>query len=270
MADVRGTDLSMMNPALLRGASSLPGGDRVLLLSVIRYPVSIQSEMVEWRMSWGHRRVAVSLRHLGYGVFDRRDEQDVKGGEFSAGDTWVTMSASQGLWRRVDIGITGGIFHSQIDNVAASLGLVTVGSSLAIEEIDLVIGLSVRNLGATFQSYTGYEEAIPTSISMGLTKKLAHLPLEISADGKWWGREDRGWWRIGGEFSFPENLLLRWGFSSYRFEQRTGIVWRDITTGSSLGVAYRRGPVTVDMGFQYAGVGGTTLGIGLSIDVGRK
>lgn len=269
-ADVRGADLSTMNPALLMGASSLPDGDRLLLLSVIRYPVNIQSEMVEWRMPWGRRNMAVTLRHLGYGAFDRRDNQGVKTGEFSAGDTWLSVSVGQQVWQRVDVGITGGIYSSQIHNVTASLGLVTVGSSVSIPEIDLVLGLSLRNLGTTFNSYTDYPEVIPTSVSAGLTKKLAHLPLEISLDGVWWENEKRGWWRIGGEFFLPNNLLLRWGLSSYRFEQETGHLWRDIVTGSSLGVAYRMGSLTLDMGFQYKGIGGATVGVGLSLGLEKR
>ncbi|MFQ6675729.1 MAG: hypothetical protein ACE5LH_05220 [Fidelibacterota bacterium] len=270
VADARGADLSMMNPALLMGASFLDGGGRTLLFSVIRYPVDIQSEMAEWRMPWGNRTVAVTLRHLGYGEFDRRDEQNVKTGEFSAGDTWLSVSASRRVWRRVDVGVTGGIFHSRIESVTASLALVTAGASLSIPEVDLVVGVSVRNLGTTLKRYTGYEEVIPTSLSAGLTKGLAHLPLEISVDALWWEKEKRSWWRIGGEFSLPRSLFLRWGLSSYRFDQRTGHVWRDIVTGSALGVAYRTGPLTLDMGFQYAGVGGITVGVGLSAELGGK
>ncbi|MFQ6673862.1 MAG: hypothetical protein ACE5GH_03625 [Fidelibacterota bacterium] len=264
VADAMGMDISGTNPALLFSGSGGPGGGSALLLSLIRYPAQVQSEMVEWRLPLGRGRGAVSVRHVGYGVFDDRDEGGVKTGQFSAGDTWFSVALAQRMLTRVDVGATGGFFFSQIEDVTATLGLLTLGTALHIPQIDATLGLSVRNLGVTLNSYTAYKEVIPTSLNLGATKKLAHLPLTISLDGVWWHGEDRSRVRMGGEFVFPYGIFLRWGVSSYRFDQKTNNLWRDVATGTSLGLAYRSRNLTMDVGLQYTGVAGTAIGIGVS------
>ena len=68
IADHGGTDMAAFNPALLQGNT------KELLLSVLRYPAQIQSEMVEFRFPWRERSVAVTVRHMGYGSFEALDE----------------------------------------------------------------------------------------------------------------------------------------------------------------------------------------------------
>ncbi|MDP6967437.1 MAG: hypothetical protein QF551_09220 [Candidatus Marinimicrobia bacterium] len=256
IADRGGTDMAAFNPALLQGNT------KELLLSVLRYPAQIQSEMVEFRFPWRERSVAVTVRHMGYGSFEALDEDGVKTGEFAAGDIWASLAFSQSIFPSMDFGLTAGIYHSQIEKVRASLGIISVGTVLRLPELDASLGLSVRNLGVTLQNYGSYPETIPTSVNLGATKKLAHLPLELSVDGIWW--EQGGVARIGGEFVLKHGILLRWGSSTYRFQQQTEHLWRDILSGSSIGLGYVAQDLTVDIGLGYSGIGGAVIGVGVA------
>lgn len=257
-ADGSGMDVTIANPSLLQ---SVQGG---LLFSLIRYPADIQSEVVEWRMPWGNRMGAISIRHLGFGTFHERDEEGTKTGQFSAGETWLSLSLAHSLFHFLDVGITAGLFLSQIQNVAAELAVVTVGGAVTIPRYDMRVGITVRNLGATVESYTNYREPIPTSIHVGLTKKLAHLPLELSVDGGWWERSHGTIVRLGGEFSFPYDLKLRWGTSSHRVDLKADRLWHDIASGTSLGVGFSTENLSIDLGMEYRGFAGSALGVGLS------
>lgn len=257
-ADARGTDITIMNPSLLKSASG------ALLLSVIRYPADIQSEMVEWRMAWGDRMAAVSLRHLGYGIFDERDEFGTRTGDFSAGETWISFSAAGSLLGSLDVGVTGGFFLSRIETVTATLALFTVGSAITLSRYDMRVGIAIRNVGTTVDSYTNYTEPIPTNVNLGVTKKLAYLPLELSLDGIWWSQNGHAELRLGGEFTLPYDLKLRWGTGSERTVLQTQQLWRDIAAGTSLGVGFQTENLSVDLGILYRGVAGTALGVGFS------
>jgi len=258
IADARGMDISAVNPSLLQAAQ------RGLLISLIRYPAEIQSEIVEWRMPWGSRMSAISIRHLGYGIFEKRDQYGIKTGQFSAGETWASFSLAHSLFPLFDIGFTGGVLLSRIENVTASLAIFTLGGVFNISRFDMRVGFSIRHLGTTLDSYTSHNEPIPTNVNLGITQNLAYLPLELSVDGTWWYQEDRGQFRLGGEFSLPYHIKLRLGTSSHRLDQKTNQLWHDIATDTGLGFGYQTPNLSVDLGVHYRGVAGTAIGIGFS------
>ena len=153
---------------------------------------------------------------------------------------------------------------SQVEDVSATLGLISVGTAIEISRYDLHLGFAINNLGITLSSYTQYNETIPTSVAGGITKKLKYLPMEISVDGSWWGKEERGVIRVGGEFNLPHDLYLRWGTSSYKLGQMTQNLYRDIITETALGVGLKIDKLVVDLGINYGGVAGVILGVGTS------
>ena len=258
IADTRGMDITGSNPSLLQSV------ERGLLISLIRYPAEIQTEIVEWRILMGNRMSAISVRHLGYGIFEKRNQEGEKTGQFSAGETWASLSLAHSLFPSLDIGMTGGLLLSRIDNVSASLAIFTLGGVFTISRFDLRIGFSLRNLGNTIDSYTDHNEPIPTSVNLGITKNLAHLPLDLSIDGTWWSREERGLFRVGGEFSLPYSLKLRLGTSSHRFDLKTNQLWNSVLSETGIGLGYQTRHLSMDMGIHYRGIAGTAIGIGFS------
>ncbi len=265
-ADPKGRDVSAFNPALI----GLNWNElQHLYFSLLSYPAEIKSGAVEWRTSWRGLPAVLSLRHMSYGDFTGLDEDGNTTGTFGAGDTWITAAAAYPLMPSMAVGGSAGLLVSQVENVSAMLGLITLGAAIDIPRFDLHVGLAVNNLGVTLSSYTDYDEEIPANVSAGITKKLKYLPLELSVDGSWWTKEERGVIRVGGEFALPYDLYLRWGTSSYKMGQITQDLWRDIATGTSFGAGLSIDKLTVDLGINYGGVAGVVMGVGISWEFGN-
>lgn len=260
-ADPGGRDASAFNPALIGVEGE---NTQHLFLSLLSYPGEINTGAIEWQTTWRGIPTALSLRHVSYGDFDRLDDSGIKTGTFNAGDSWVSAAASYPLGSILAFGVSTGLLVSQVDNVSATLGLLTAGMAINVPSYNLHLGLALNNLGFIISNYTDHNELVPKSITAGVTKKLKYLPLELSIDGSWWNSEDRSVIRIGGEFSLPHDLYFRWGTSTYKLEQTTQNLWRDIATGTAFGVGLAIDKLIVDIGFNYGGVEGIVMGIGIS------
>ena len=256
VADVLGADVSSLNPALLSGK------EKTLILSAVRYPATVQSQLAEWRMAVKGLSVAATFRGVNYGNFKERDRDGNDLGSFSAGDAWLNVAVAKSLSPLADVGISAGMFQSSVGDVTAVLGLVSLGGRVTIPQLETSLGVSVRNLGTTVQEYTSYTEMIPTSVAVGVTRKMEYLPLILSADAVWW--EKRSLFRLGGEFALPKGLFLQLGTSSFRSDLQTGELWRDIASGFSLGFGYSLQRVSVGFAVANSGVGGMSLGVGFS------
>ena len=260
-ADPNGRDASAFNPALLALGDS---ESQHFFLSLLSFPAGIKSGAVEWRKNWRGFPIAISVRHINYGDFTEFDDDGNTTGDFGADESWISAAASYPLLPGVALGGSAGLLVSQVEDVSATLGLISVGTAIEISRYDLHLGFAINNLGITLSSYTQYNETIPTSVAGGITKKLKYLPMEISVDGSWWNKEERGVIRAGGEFNLPHDLYLRWGTSSYKLGQMTQNLYRDIITETALGVGLKIDKLVVDLGINYGGVAGVILGVGTS------
>ena len=256
VADVLGADVSSLNPALLSGK------EKTLILSAVRYPATVQSQLAEWRVAVKGVSVATTFRSVNYGAFKERDRDGNDMGSFSAGDVWLNVAVAKSLSSLADVGVSVGMFQSSVGNVTAVLGLVSLGGRVSIPQLETSLGVSIRNLGTTVKEYTSHIEVIPTSVAIGVTRKMEYLPLTLSADAVWW--EKRSLFRLGGEFSLPRGLFLQLGTSSFRSDLQTGELWRDIASGFSLGFGYSLKRVSVGFAVANSGVGGISLGVGFS------
>lgn len=256
VGDVLGTDVSSLNPALLAGVG------KKLIISAVRYPAVVRSQFAEWRTVWRNLSVATTFRGVNYGSFTERNRESEDLGSFSAGDVWLTAAVAKKITTLVDVGVSLGIFQSRVDEVDAMLGLVSLGGRVSIPQLETSLGVSIRNVGTTLRGYTTYDEPIPTSVAIGITRRLAHLPLTLSLDGIWW--KERSLLRLGGEFSLPRGFHLQFGTTSRRSALQTGSVWRDIVSGVSLGVGYDLSQTSLGLAVANNGVGGSSLGFGFS------
>ncbi|MBH30467.1 MAG: hypothetical protein CMG71_00570 [Candidatus Marinimicrobia bacterium] len=256
VGDLMGMDVSTFNPALLSGAP------KSFAFSVVRYPASIQSQFLEWRSQWKEMNLSATFRGVNYGTFRERDRDGAELGDFSAGDAWISFALARKVSNLADVGVSAGLFQSRVGEVQAMLGLISVGGRVTIPQAASSLGVSIRNLGATVETYTSHKEEIPTSVAVGITRKMAYLPLSLSVDGVWW--KDITLYKIGGEFSLPRGFFLQFGSSSLRGDLQTGELWRDIASGISLGLGYEMPRMNIGFAVGNSGVGGVSLGIGFS------
>ncbi|MEE2876253.1 MAG: hypothetical protein VX822_00510 [Candidatus Neomarinimicrobiota bacterium] len=256
VGDLLAMDVSSLNPALLSGAR------KTLVVSAVRYPASIQSQYVEWRSEWKGLHLSATFRGVSYGDFTERDREGGELEDFSAGDAWLSFAMAKKLSTLADIGLSAGLFQSRVGDVQAMLGLISIGGRVTIPQFAASLGVSVRNLGTTAESYTSHTEEIPTSVAIGLTRRMAYLPLSLSLDGVWW--KERSLFRIGGEFSLSKGFFLQFGSSSLRGDLQTGELWRDIASGVSFGFGYEMPRMAIGFAVGNSGVGGASLGVGFS------
>jgi hypothetical protein len=254
VGDLMAMDVSTLNPALLSAAP------KSFVVSVVRYPASIQSQFVEWRSNWKELNLSATFKGVNYGAFKERDRDGAELGDFSAGDAWISFALARKISNLADVGLSAGLFQSRVGEVQAMLGLISIGGRVTIPQAASSLGVSVRNLGTTVQTYTAHKEEIPTSVAVGITRKMAYLPLSLSVDGIWW--KEITLLKIGGEFSLPRGFFLQFGSSSFRGDLHTGELWRDIASGISLGLGYEMPRMNIGFAVGNSGVGGVSLGIG--------
>ncbi len=166
--------------------------------------------------------LSAGLIYMDYGSFQKTDENAVETGRtFSAGDIAISLGLSNHLGQGFSYGLNLKYVHSKIEQYSA--GAIALDFSLLYEasfQKDLFFVATVQNLGTNFSYYGDVKEPMPLNIGLGLSKKLAHLPLELAfsfndlnASTDSFGERFKNF-SIGGEFRISKMLRLRLGYNN--------------------------------------------------------
>ena len=191
------------------------------------------------------KRVAVSITYMDYGRFDETDQFAVKTGRtFSANDLALALTQADHLDENFSYGLSTKLAYSKIDQYTAMAWLFDFGLLYkATFESELYFAVTLQNLGWQLDTYAGNKETLPTSFNVGVSKKLAHLPLEVSfrllklnvGTEKWYDRFKR--FSVGGEFRLSEHLHLRLGYDNEQHQSlQSAITTQGKFAGLSAGV----------------------------------
>ncbi len=123
------------------------------------------------------------LRFMHWGTFEGRDRFGEPTGDFGAGDVVLTTGAARSLGPRVRYGANLHLLYSQIDDVDASALAADLGGVYRVPSRQLAVGLTLRNLGVTLDRYADSSEDLPLDLQLGVSKRLAHLPLLLTVTG---------------------------------------------------------------------------------------
>lgn len=197
-------------------------------------------------------RIGGAVQYINYGSFTEADEFGIKTGEFSAGEFAFTLGYANELDDNFYYGFNGKFIYSGIaDKSSTAIGM-DVGLHYFIPSQLMNIGFSISNVGAQLSRYYDTTEELPLNISVGVSKKLQHLPLRLSLDFHKLN-EDRDdfiqrfkAFSIGAEFELSKALRLRLGYDN---EKRT-----ELKIGSFAGIAGFNaglGAVISDYRFDY-------------------
>jgi hypothetical protein len=178
----------------------------------------------------------VGVKYFNYGSFDYMDENGVAtGGTFNASDLMVSVGYSNYLYDVVNYGVNAKFIHSKIADYNSSAVAFDFGLLYMIPSQQLNLALSVNNIGTQLDAYLDSREKLPLDVRVGFSKKLEHLPLQLSISFSNLNEDKDKFlqhfksFAIGGEFTFSENVLARIGYSNERRQ--------DLKLGSSLGIA---------------------------------
>jgi hypothetical protein len=167
------------------------------------------------------KRVAVAVRYMNYGQFEETDQNALPTGKsFSANDFALELFQAGDLGNGFLYGVGLSYAYSQIENYNAQAITFSFGLHYTVPfQKNLYVAATLRNLGWNVESYGGLKESVPTTFNLGVSKKLEHLPLEISvmlhglnrAADQWYDRLKR--FSAGGELTLSPHLRLRLGYS---------------------------------------------------------
>jgi hypothetical protein len=176
------------------------------------------------------------VKYFNYGTFDYMDENGVPtGGTFSANDLMLSVGYSNYLYDVLNYGINVKYIYSNIADYKSSAIAFDFGLLYMIPSQQMNLAFTVNNIGTQLKSYIDTKEDLPLDIRVGFSKKLEHLPLQLSVSFSDLNQKRDKFlqyfrsFAIGGEFTFSENISARIGYNNQRRQ--------DLKLGTSLGIA---------------------------------
>ena len=177
---------------------------------------------------WG--TLAVGLRYMNYGSFERADETGARDGTtFGASDVALSLGWARTYydWLRYGASIQG--IFSGIDSYSAGALAFDAGVLAYWPDRALSASLTIHNTGWVLSSFGDLADELPFDLRLGLTKKLAHLPLMITlmgynlhelgeGEGSFTSETLRHL-AVGTEFQFSSAFNLRLGYNHRRHEE---------------------------------------------------
>lgn len=124
--------------------------------------------------------VSGGLRFVHWGTLQRRNERGERTGTFSAGDVALTLGAARALGPRVRYGANMHVLYAQIDRAQATAVAADLGALYRVPAHQLTLGVSLRHLGVSLDGFGQRRASLPLDLQVGVSKRLAHLPLFLS------------------------------------------------------------------------------------------
>lgn len=166
-------------------------------------------------------RVAVAVSYMNYGNFEETDQYAVPTGQtFSANDFALELAQAGPLGEGFNYGIGLKYAYSKIENYSAQALAFDFGLSYSIPfQKNLHLGITLLNLGWNVKTYNGIHESLPTALNVGISKRLEHLPLELSVMLRGLNQDSENWYdrvkrfSAGGELTLSSHLRVRLGYN---------------------------------------------------------
>lgn len=169
--------LAMHNPALLINVS-----DKTIDLSFMTYMSGCNVAGAAFNKTFGERSSgAISARYADYGKFDGYTEDNIYTGTFRAMDIELSVMYCYLLSERWSGGVSGKFIYSQYESMNSLALGVDLGVNYYDEENDFSASLTFKNLGGQVMTFEEKYELMPIDIQLGVTKRLAHAPILLSA-----------------------------------------------------------------------------------------
>jgi hypothetical protein len=179
--------------------------------------------------------VGGGIQYVNYGSMTETDELGNPLGTFSASDIALTVGYSNFMYENLTYGINTKLIFSSIADYHSSAFAFDLGFLYTVPEKLLAFGISATNFGRQMSSYIDTREGLPFNISLGISKKLEHLPLLVCFnlhrlnDADLSFTEHLKTFSLGGEFTLSSIVKMRVGYNNQRRQ--------DLKLGTSSGMA---------------------------------
>ena len=201
------------------------------------------------------------LRFVHWGTIQRRNEVGERTGTFSAGDVALALGAARALGPRMRYGANVHLLHAQLESAQATAVAADLGVLYRVPAHRLALGASLRHLGFSIDEFAKKDPTLPLDLQLGVSKRLAHLPLllsltaydlnEIGTGVEGGSTLDHvlGHLTFGGELRLGEALRLRLGYN-HRRSRDTAIADQFDLGGLGGGFGLLVGGVAVDYAYN--------------------
>jgi len=164
--------------------------------------------------------LTVGIQYMDFGDFKETNEfAGLTGDNFGAQDLSFMIGLADHLSEDFTYGVAAKYIYSRLDEYSASAVALDFGLLWMVPFVeDLNLGVTLKNLGTNFAYYDKTKMSMPLDLRFGVSKKLAHLPLEIALSLNDMNRSADDIlsylkrFSIGGEFKSSEMLRLRLGY----------------------------------------------------------
>ncbi|MDK9701101.1 MAG: PorV/PorQ family protein [bacterium] len=240
------------NPASLANKTG-----RTISVGYIDYPLDLSAGHIAYAQPWRGFTVGGRLAYFNYGSFDKTSVAGEKLGTFGANDIYVAgLIAKQTKY--FSTGAELGYLSSKIDTYSASAIVFSGGISAPVPIMSqLQAGVDIRNLGINVKKFDESTTDLPTSMRIGFSKRLDHLPLTLLAQLSKWSDTDP-YFAGAGEFDVSDPFKLRMGYSTLGADQKTGATSESIA-GFSAGFGLKYRDYLFDFAYAFQGALGDRL-----------
>ncbi len=180
----------------------------------------------------------IAVNFTDYGEFTETDASGAETGKtFGANTVAAYLTYSRLHAERWLLGVNLKLLRMELaqysaDGVAVDLGVIYQSTIMD----NLTFAAGVFNLGKERSAFIRTKEALPLNFQLGVSKRLAHLPLLYSLTLLKYQDEDLRF-RAGGEFTLSKSLYLRLGYDTVGSDQKVGTD-RDRFAGISFGLGF--------------------------------
>ncbi len=195
--------------------------------------------------------LSMGIYYLDYGEFAGRDINGNDTGTFGANDYYVQAGAGYKYRDNIFLGFTGKFFSSKIESYSSTGIGFDAGALYMIKPGVTTAGIAIQNIGSVTSAFIESKDALPTVVKGGLTHKLAHLPLMLSLESRYY-TYGKFYFAGGGEFSFSSRLKGRFGYNSNRDDMKLGAD-DDRLAGFSFGLGFNWKKFNIDYAFSSLG-----------------
>jgi hypothetical protein len=171
--------LALLNPALLR-----PSMHTHLQVNYAGYFAGVKYSHVAagYHVASIQTTFATSLQYVGYGDVTHTDAAGNVMGTFRPNDFAWQVTASRKYLEKWYYGLSLKYIRSRYQEYQSSGIAADVGIAFQDTAHGWQAGLVARNMGSQFSTYTGGpQEPLPFDLQIGISKRLEHIPLQLSA-----------------------------------------------------------------------------------------
>jgi len=188
-----GTSVSLVesDPSLIFHNPALLGGemDGRLNLNYMNYISDVNVGSVAFTKAFRERSAwGVGATYMNYGSMKETTVDNEQIGTFSVQDISLHVFYSYDLSEKWRGGLSMKALYSTLADYS-SFGLaVDAGLSYFDTERDLSFGVALKNVGAQLKAYEDERQSIPWDLQLGVTKRMAHAPVRVSATAMYLNR----------------------------------------------------------------------------------